>query len=319
MRKVLILGLIAVFLMVASAGFAAYPEKGVTVICPWGAGGGTDRVARFMAAELEKAYGEPFVVVNKTGGGGAVGHGAGAYAKADGYNITLLTLEITTMHWMGLTKLTYDDFDYVIQINQDPSAVMVRSDAPWKGVKDLLNDVKANPGKYKFSGSGAGTIWDLSRIGMFDKVGIPVDAATWIPTKGAAPSIVELLGGHVDVITCSLPEAAAQVESGEFKALAIMADTRDTRFPDVPTLKEQGIDWSSGTFRGIAVPKGTPKEIVESLYETCNKIVTSDAYKDFMNKNGFGIKIRNSEEFYNFCKEQDMTWKKVLELGGYAK
>lgn len=319
MKKVLVLTLAVIFLMVGTMAFAAYPEKGVTVVCPWGAGGGTDRVARFMAAELEKAYGQPFVVVNKTGGGGAVGHGAGAYAKPDGYTVTLLTLEITTMHWMGLTDLTYEDFDYVIQINQDPSAVIVRSDAPWKNVMELLDDIKANPGKFKFSGSGAGTIWDLSRIGMFDQVGIPVDAVTWVPTKGAAPSVVELLGGHIDVITCSLPEAAAQIDSGEFKALAIMADSRDSRFPDVPTLKENGIDWSSGTFRGIAVPKDTPKDIIDSLYEKCHTIVTSDAYKDFMGKNGFGIKIRNSQEFYEFCKAQDAVWKKVLELGGYAK
>lgn len=174
-------------------------------------------------------------------------------------------------------------------------------------------------GKYKFSGSGAGTIWDLSRIGLFDKVGIPTDYVTWIPTKGAAPSIVELLGGHVDVITCSAPEASAQLDSGEFRALAIMADERDSKFPDVPTLKELGIDWSSGTWRGVAVPKGTPKEVISSLYEKLLKIANSEKYKDFMSKNGFGIKIRNSEEFYDFAKEQNTTWEKVLRIGGYVK
>ena len=319
MKKLIVIGVILVILLSTISVFAAYPTKSVTIVCPWGAGGGTDRVARFLAVELENEYGKPFVVVNKTGGGGAVGHGAGAYAKPDGYTLTLVTLEIATMHWMGLTKLTYEDLDYVIQMNQDPSCVIVKADAPWDSITELLVDIAMHSGKYKFSGSGAGTIWDLSRIGLFDKVGIPTDYVTWIPTKGAAPSIVELLGGHVDVITCSAPEASAQLDSGEFRALAIMADERDSKFPDVPTLKELGIDWSSGTWRGVAVPKGTPKEVISSLHEKLLKIANSEKYKDFMSKNGFGIKIRNSEEFYNFAKEQNTTWEKVLRIGGYVK
>jgi len=319
MKRFLFLGLIMVFFLVSISALAAYPTKGVTLICPWGAGGGTDRVARFLASALEKEYGKPFVVINNTGGGGAVGHGAGAYATPDGYTLTLTTLEIATMHWMGLTKLTYEDFDYVIQMNEDSSAVIVRSDAPWDSVIELLVDVAMHPGKYMFSGTGAGGIWDLSRIGMLDGVGIPADYVKWIPTTGAAPSIVELLGGHIDVITCSAPEAAAQLDSGEFKLLALMADARDPRYPDVPTLKELGINWSSGTWRGITVPKGTPKEIVDSLYEKLSKIAKSEEYKDFMAKNGFGIRIRGPEEFSNFAKEQDSTWKKILEIGGYVK
>lgn len=310
--------LILLFLVFSVNVLAAYPEKSVTIICPWGAGGGTDRVARFLAAELENEYGSPFVVVNQTGGGGAVGHGAGAYAKPDGYTLTLVTLEISTMHWLGLTELTYEDLDYVIQMNEDPSGIIVKADAPWNSVTELLIDIAMHPGEYNFSGSGAGTIWDLSRIGLFDRVGLPVDYVKWIPTTGAAPSVVELLGGHVHVITCSLPEAAAQLDSGEFKALAIMADARDPRYPDAPTLKELGINWSSGTWRGVAVPSGTPQEIVDSLYDKLLKIGQSEKYKDFMQKNGFGIKIRNSQEFYEFAKAQDSTWKEILELGGYV-
>jgi len=319
MKKSIVFGVILVVLFTTISAFAAYPDKSVTIVCPWGAGGGTDRVARFLAAELEKEYGKPFTVVNKTGGGGAVGHGAGAYAKPDGYTLTLVTLEIANMHWMGLTELTYEDFDYVIQVNQDPSCVIVKADAPWHSITELLVDIAMHSGKYMFSGSSAGSIWDLSRIGLFDKVGVPMDYVKWIPTTGAAPSIVELLGGHIDVITCSAPEAAAQLDSGQLRALAIMADERNPKYPDVPTLKELGIDWSSGTWRGIAVPKGTPKEVINSLYGKLSKITNSEKYKDFMSKNGFGIKIGNSEEFSNFVEEQNTTWKKILKIGGYLK
>ncbi len=315
MKKLLLVALIAVFAITLFA--VNYPTKSISLVCPWGAGGGTDRLARFMADELSKELGQPVVVVNKTGGGGAVGHGAGAYAKNDGYTVTLVTLEIATMHWLGLTPLTYENLDYIAQVNQDPAGLIVKADNEWYSAADMLVDVALNQGEYLFSGSGAGTIWDLSRIGMFNSVGIAPDAVTWVPTAGAAPSIVELLGGHIDAITCSIPEAYPQIASGDLKALAIMADERDPRFENVPTLKEMGIDWASGTWRGFAVPNGTSAEIKEILENAVLKIAASDAFLDFMDKNGFGIKIRNSVEFTSFVEDQDSVWKEVLKIGGY--
>ena len=320
MKKTLrILAVSVLLAFFASAAFAAFPERSVSVVCPWGAGGGTDRLTRFMASQLEKELGKPFPVVNKTGGNGAVGHSAGAFSKPDGYTITMVTLELATMHWMGLTQLTYADFDYVIQLNQDSAGVMVNKDAPWKTVGELLASIKANPGKYKFSGTAAGGVWDLARIGMLDKAGIPVNTVDLIPTTGAAPSIIELLGGHVDVITCSLPEAGAQLAAGDIRALAVMADQRDPSFPEVQTLKENDIDWSAGTWRGFGVPKGTPPEIIQTLYDAMKKITDSDEYKEFMSKNGFGIMIRGPKEFAEFAKQQDTDLKTVMELGGYLK
>jgi len=296
-----------------------YPTKAVTIICPWAAGGGTDALARLMADAFSKKFDQPFVVVNKTGGGGATGHTAGALAAPDGYTLTLVTLEISTIHWMGMGDVSVDNYDFVIQLNQDPSSVIVKADAPWKDLKELLDDIRNNPGKFSFSGSGAGTIWDLSRIGMLHTAGIPVDSVKWVPTAGAAPSITELLGGHVDVITCSLPEAKSQIEAGLLRPLAIMADERDPRFPDVPTLKEQGVDWSSGTWRGIAVPKGTPQEIIDIIYNAAMEIANSDEFKDFMNKKGFGIKIRGPKEFEEFARQEDKRWEEIIKLGGYGK
>ena len=178
MKKSIILLLVVSLLSLTV--FAAYPVKTVEIVCPWGAGGGTDRLARFFADQLQKELGEPFVVVNKTGGGGAVGHSAGAFARPDGYTVTLVTLEISLMHWMGLTTLNVDNFDYVIQLNQDASSVLVKADAPWQTVEELLEEIRKNPGKIKFSGSSAGSIWDLARIGMFNAVGIAPDAVIWV-------------------------------------------------------------------------------------------------------------------------------------------
>lgn len=312
------LALIVVFL--AHPVLAAkYPVRPITVICPWAAGGGTDRITRYLADRLHVELGVPIVVENKTGGNGAVGHGIGARAKPDGYTVTHVTLEIATIHWLGQADVTYKDFKPIMQFNEDPSAVIVRADAPWKNAGELLGYIKEHPGKLLFSGSGAGTIWDLARIGLLHTAGLPVDSVTWVPTTGAAPSIVELLGGHVDVITCSLAEAASQVEAGQLKVLAVMADHRIPAFPNVPTLKEQGIDWSAGTWRGFAVPAGTPDEIVDVLYQALLRVVNSDGFKDFMNKNGFGIRERGPKEFGEFMADQDQAWETILKLGGYGK
>ncbi len=138
-----------------------FPTRPVTLICPWAAGGGTDRVARMVASLLEKDFGQPVNVVNRTGGGGAVGHTAGATADPDGYTFTIVTVEITMMHWMGLAQVGPKDFAPIAQVNFDPAAVQVRADAKWNTVRELLDDVKANPGRYKASGTGKGGIWDV--------------------------------------------------------------------------------------------------------------------------------------------------------------
>jgi tripartite-type tricarboxylate transporter receptor subunit TctC len=149
--------------------------------------------------------------------------------------------------------------------------------------------------------------------------GLDPNQVKFIPTKGAAPAVTELMGGHVDVITCSYPEASPQIEAGNLKALAIMAPERNPQFNDVPTLKEQGIDWSYGTWRGFAVPKDTPDEVAQVLITAYEKIFASQEFLDFMNKNGFGIKIRIGEEFGDFMMQQHKDLEAIISLAGYGK
>jgi len=298
---------------------SVYPQKTVSVICPWAAGGGTDRLSRFMASQLEKELGQPFVVVNKTGGAGAVGHSAGALAQPDGYTITMATFELSTMHWMGISDLTWESFDPVIQLNADPAALLVRADAPWESLSDLINHIKANPGKLIMSGTATGGAWDLARAGFMVAAQLPVDAVRWSPTKGSAPSIVELLGGHIDAVCCSLPEAATQIEAGQLKALAVMAPERVEDYPTVPTVMESGVAWSAVGWRGLMMPKNTPAPIISTISEACQKITSSDDYKSFMKKNGFAIELRKSADFSDFLKAQDAQWQSVIIAAGYAK
>jgi tripartite-type tricarboxylate transporter receptor subunit TctC len=323
LRHLIIIAVAVVFaLSLANSTEAArqFPSKPITIVCPWAAGGGTDRTARFIADQLHTILGVPVNVVNKTGGGGAIGFSYGARAKADGYTITNLTFEIGTLKWMGYSDINPEDFKALMQFNEDAAAVIVGADSEYDNVKALLDDVKAKPaGTFQFSGCAIGTVWDLSRIGMLRDYGIDPDKVKFIPTKGAAPAVTELLGGHLDVITCSYPEAAPQIEAGKLKALAVMAEKRNPQFPDVPTLKEQGIDWAYGTWRGFAVPKGTPDDRANVLIDAMKQVFSSDEFVRFMNNNGFGIKMRDSEEFKEFMVQQHKGLEKIISAAGYGK
>jgi len=297
-----------------------FPTKPIRIICPWAAGGGTDRTARFIADKLHAILKVPVNVVNETGGGGAVGFASGANSKPDGYTVTNLTFEIGTLKWMGYSDLTPEAFKPLMQFNEDAAAVIVGKDSKYKTVKDLLEDVKASPaGKFQFSGCAIGTVWDLARIGMLRNYGIDHNKVKFIPTKGAAPAVVELLGGHVDVITCSYPEAGPQIEAGQLKALAVMAEERNPQYSQVPTLKEQGINWYYGTWRGFGVPKDTPDSVAGVLIKACDEVFKSKDYIDFMNKNGFGIKMRGSQDFGKFMMEQYKGLEEIVKAAGYGK
>jgi tripartite-type tricarboxylate transporter receptor subunit TctC len=319
---VLITGVIAFSLACANITMAQakFPTKPIRIICPWAAGGGTDRTARFIADKLHGILKVPVNVVNEAGGGGAIGFSSGARAEPDGYTITNLTFEIGTIKWMGYSDLTPEAFKPLMQFNEDASAVIVGKNSKYNTVKELLEDVKVSPaGKFQFSGCAIGTVWDLARIGMLRNYGIDHNKVKFIPTKGAAPAVVELLGGHVDVITCSYPEAAPQIEAGQLKALAVMAEERNPQYSQVPTLKEQGIDWAYGTWRGFAVPKGTPDSAANILIKALNEVFSSKDYVDFMNKNGFGIKMRSSNEFGKYMMEQYKGLEEIIRAAGYGK
>lgn len=298
---------------------AKYPSRPIQLICPWAAGGGTDRIARIVAVLLEKELGQPVTVVNRTGGSGAVGHTAGATAAPDGYTITIATIEITQMHWQGLTPLTYREFTPVALLNIDPAGVQVAANAEWKSLKELLDYVKANPGKAKASGTGKGGVWDIARAGMLKTAGIPVDAMPWVPSTGAATGLQELVAGGVQVVTASLPEGGPLIEAKKVRPIAIMAEKRDPLFPDVPTLKELGINWSMGAWRGIALPKGSSPELVAVLEKALDKVAKSAEFVDFMKKNGFGVLWKPSGEFGKFMAEQDDSMGKLMKEVGLVK
>jgi tripartite-type tricarboxylate transporter receptor subunit TctC len=306
-------------LALAMPAQAAYPDRPITMIVPWGAGGGTDAVARFVAAELEKAVKQPVNVVNRTGGSGVVGHQAIASAAPDGYTLGLITVEIGMMRHAGLTKLSHEDFTAIALVNFDPNAVMVRADSPIKDAAGLIAAAKANPGKLKASGTGQGGIWHLGLAGWLVEAKLAGNAIGWVPSQGAAPGLQDLVAGGVDVVSASLPEGRSLIEAGKVKPILLMSDKPDGLFPQVPLLKASGSSWTNGAWRGVAGPKGMPKDVVDKLAAAVKDIYDSKAYKDFLASRGFGATWGNPAEFAAFMARDDKAKGEVMKAVGLAK
>jgi tripartite-type tricarboxylate transporter receptor subunit TctC len=214
---------------------------------------------------------------------------------------------------------TYKDFTPVALLNIDAAGVQVAANSDWKTLRELLDYVKSNPGKVWAAGAAKGGIWDLARAGMLKTAGIPVDALPFVPSAGAATALDDLVAGRVKVVTASLVEGRPLIEAGKVRALATMAEKRDPAFPNVPTLKELGLNYSTGTWRGIALPKGTSPKIVAVYEKAIGRIVRSKEFVDFMNHGPFRILYKGSADFSKFLAEQDELMGVLMREAGVTK
>lgn len=306
----------------ASPAFGqAYPHRPITLIVPWGAGGGTDATARIIGSLLERELGQPINVVNRTGGSGVVGHQAIASAAPDGYTLGLITVEITMMHHQKLTDLTHASFTPLALVNLDPAGFQVRADSPYKTMNDVIAAIKASPaGKFKASGTGQGGIWHLALAGMLSDLKMDPASVPWVPSNGAAPGLQDLVAGGVEFVPCSLPEARSLIDAGKVRSLAVMAEQRATLYPNVPTLKEAtGSNWRTGAWRGVAAPKGLPAEIRARLETALKKVYDSKDYQDFMASRGFGVIWGDGEAFARFMARGDTEMKAVMTAVGIVR
>lgn len=300
----------------SEAQAADYPRRPIELVVPYAPGGGTDLLARAFAdaakTHLDKAIG----VVNRTGGGGAVGLSEIMAARPDGYKLGLGTVELAMLPHMGLVRFQADDFLPVARLNVEPAAVTVKANAPWKTLKDYMDYAKANPGKVRVGNSGTGAIWHLATEALGDKAGVKFNP---IPYEGAAPAITALLGGHIEAVGVSASEVHDQVAAGQMRILGVMADERMAIFPDVPTFKENGIDISMGTWRGIFVQKRTPADVVAILTKATLDTANETAFKDTMKKLNMNWAYLDGAPFAEIIKREDATFKTLMTKIGLAR
>lgn len=293
------LGVAAITALAAVPALADYPDRPVTIIVPWGAGGGTDTIIRIFAVGFEEALGQPINVVNRTGGSGVVGHASIANSRADGYTLGACTSEITYFETVGLAPITPESFDLISRLAVIPAGITVSADSPYDSAAELVDAAKA--GELSASGSGIGGPWHMAAAGMMKSAGAPVDSLRFIPSQGGAPALQDLLAGGISVFTGSPIEASALAGAGEVKILAVMADERSPAFPDVPTLKESGTDWSMSNWFSLCAPAGLPDDVKVKIEDAAKVAHASPAVQDALAQRGITPTFDGSEAFSAFA------------------
>jgi len=304
-RKVWIVLFVLSLTMTIPIHAADFPAKEVQVIIPWSAGGATDLIFRALGTTAGKYLGKAVVIVNKPGGGGAVGYTEGMKAAPDGYTLTAAVTPLTILPHSVSTAFTYRNFDPIINVVQDPSMFLVKSDAAWKSLKEFLGYAKKNPDMITVGNSGAGGGVHLVALAFEKAAGVKFNH---IPFAGGGPSVTALLGGHVNAVSVSPPEGVSHVQAGKLRIIALFAHKRLGMFPDVPTVREQGVDFAMGMWRGLIAPKGTPSDAIKKLHDAFKKGMEDPAFvkkaKDmavnpsYLGPQDFGKLIANDHEFF---------------------
>lgn len=306
--------------LAAGAAFASdFPSRPITLIVPWGAGGGTDMVARALAASMEQELGQPVNVVNQTGGSGLIGHTALATAAPDGYTIGTINVDLSQLVCKGLTDLTYDKFTHIAMLNAESAAVSVGAGSKFTSIEQALDAIKTEPaGTFTASGTGTGGIYHLAWAGLMVEAGIDPAKVAWIPSQGGGPSLRDAAAGAVDFVTPPLSEAFPLIQAGKVRPLVTMDKARFEKLPDVPTLKEAtGLGWTSQTWRMIGAPAGIPDDVRTRLTAAVKAAYDSAAFSKFMTDGGFTKVWLGAEEARAFHASEDTAICEVMKAAGW--
>lgn len=289
---------------------AKFPTKEVQIIIPYAPGGATDIVFRALAETSSKYFTKPIIIVNKAGGGGAIGFTEAAKAKPDGYTLVTAITPITILPYQVSTAFTYKDFSPIINVVFDPVMFLVKADAPWKDVKEFVDYAKKNPGIITVGNSGAGGGVHLGALAFEKAAGIKLNH---IPFAGGGPSVTALLGGHISVVVVSPPEGISHIKAGKLRIIALFGDKRLDAFPDVPTVKEQGIDFTMSQWRGLSAPKDTPADVIKILHDVFKKGMDDPAFKKIADEQSVNLRYLNSADFGKVIAADDEYYSKLIK------
>lgn len=295
----------------APAWADGYPSKPVEMIVPWPAGGGTDVIARVYAEAARPHFAQPILIVNRPGAIGSIGFSEAAAAKPDGYKVVMATPELLIAPYLGIGRASYENFVPIARINADPASVTVRADAPWKTIEEFLAHARASAGKVTLSTSGNGAIPDIAAAALEDRTGIKF---TRVPYQGEAPAIQAILAGQVDATVVAPGAMNSHIQAGKLRVLAVTSAQRIAELPQVPTLKERGVDLAIGTWRGLMVPKGTPPDVVAQWRELTRKVSADPKYQDTLKKQNVNLIYEEGDQFTAVMRENDALFKRLVPL-----
>jgi tripartite-type tricarboxylate transporter receptor subunit TctC len=300
----------------ALAQDTTYPHKGnieLTVLFP--AGSSADVTARILADGLSRQLAANVVVVNRPGAGGAIGYRYVAAQKPDGYSLVWSSNSISTTYHAGELPFDYRAFDAVARVLVESPLLVVRADAPWKSLQDLVADARARPGHITVGNSGAGSHTHICSVALFHAAGAQVID---VPFAGAQV-VPSLLGGHVDALL-QLPGAlSSYLASGQMRALAALVPQRDPTLPNIPTAREQGIDASLEAWRGIAVPRGTPRPLIAILEAAIKRVVAEPSFAAASARLGVRPSFLSGSALQDLIAKEDGELGELMRLIGLDK
>ena len=302
---------------VAVAAHAQYPNKPIKMVVPFSAGGTTDILARAVAAELQKAFGQPVVVENKAGAGGNIGSDFVAKAPPDGYTLLMGTVGTHAINVALYPKMPYDavkDFVPISLVAGVPNVLVAAPGFAVNSVKDLIDLAKKSPDKTTFASSGNGTSIHLSGELFKQLAGVQM---THIPYKGSSAALPDVMSGQVNVMFDNAPSVIPQIKGGKLKAIAVTSSMRSPALPNVPTIAESGLPgFEASSWFGVLAPAATPKDIVDKLSQTIAKAVQSTEFKERLAAQGAEGVGNTSEQFTAHIKAEIDKWAKVVKASG---
>jgi tripartite-type tricarboxylate transporter receptor subunit TctC len=299
-------------LAAAYPAHAQYPERGLTLIVPYGAGGGTDTTARLLAKDLETVIGKPVTVQNLAGGGGWLGWGALASAARDGYTIGYLNVPSMYAGYLDAKigrKETLESFTPLMNHVIDYNVWAVKADSPFQSVKDVVEAAKKSPDSISVTAYGAGSDDHLAILSMELETGTKFIT---IHSRSTTEAKTQALGGHVQVLGANISEVAEDVKAGKLRMLGVMAPQRSRFLPDAPTFKEQGFNQVWSVSRGIAAPAGLPKDVETKLTEALEKTLAGREHQQRAEALSLEAAVIKGEDYRKFLKDNEQSTKKLM-------
>ena len=321
MKKSIIAALTAVLALTGAAAAQTFPDRPVTMIIPFAAGGPTDVLGRVMAQKMGELLGQTVIVENIGGAGGMTGARRAADAKPDGYTILLGTVGTQAQSQTMYKKPLYNsltDFTPVALIADVPIALLVRKDLPAKDFKEFVAYSKANADKMQFGSAGAGSATHLGCVVLNTAMGTNI---VHVPYKGTGPAMQDLIGGRIDFLCEILSTAKPQIDGGSVRALAIMTADRSPVLKDLATTKEQGLDVQAYTWNAIYLPKGAPADVVKKLHDTAVAAMNAPAVKERLESIGAMVvaPARQSPEYLaKFTADEIKKWEAPIKASGVS-
>jgi tripartite-type tricarboxylate transporter receptor subunit TctC len=295
----------------ASAADAKFPTQPIQLIVPYAAGGGTDTIARYLQKGMESRLGQPILVINRPGASTTIGTLAVTRATPDGHTLGMVSVPFVTNYSL-LKEVPYalNDLIPVASVTNAPSVLVVNPSLPIKSVADLVSYIKTHPGQVNYATFGIGSGAHLAALLFESKIGTSLTAVHY---RGGAPAALGVMTGEVQLSFGTPVLMSAGIASGQLRPLAVTASKRLRILPDVPTMREQGYDYTNGVWFGVVAPKGTPDAVVQRVHQVIAEVMAEPAVEKILEDSGSEVFVKTPREFADFIASETKQWAGVLK------